>query len=307
MDLLQASCKNLSGPHCYIKLSLGIFDVVCLGEEHQNLGMCDTSDKGNDVVNIISTILKDGNTHVYAEMPIVYEHAMSIGAEDLHCPSLPPQGHRGDVLNDLRMCLLSSREKDPALRDLIHFTDVRPCANDAGPFTSAEDSLILQISKILDSGDVDRARSMTHLFFIVPLRMMYDAECIREYCPEFADVVQVFQSDPISLYIRNMWTLQVQDALRKAQTLLNLPNFLTTVVDVYRKAFDGIMEIYTLFRMIQDMKSSQINEFLFYGGSSHSIAIAAMLQRLGFHEDVRILQDINDSCLRTNASCQCQS
>ncbi|KAG5183991.1 hypothetical protein JKP88DRAFT_244865 [Tribonema minus] len=304
MDILNGS-EPISGPHYFQKLKHKNkpIHVYLLGEEHSNNHQC--YQDGADVGDVLRAAVIDMNYRVgiYLEMPQSYE-----ANTDPHviCSARPAGTPRKDVLNTIRSCMLQQRNSPTTSREVrerISFTDIREFFG-LLPYTERENSCINEIK----SEGVERAWQLLNQYFVAPIS---DALCTLGGVDEkFRDLIYHMPESrmrPHEHFIYENWhRLLMPMAQTVASEYAKFPHnrkaSSNRILHCYRQMMDTFTDLYTTWRMLSDMDAGTVTHAVFYGGSSHAIAISQLLTTASFVSQALFKAPVNTACVRRKAS-----
>ncbi|KAG5191292.1 hypothetical protein JKP88DRAFT_296229 [Tribonema minus] len=284
MNVLNGS-EPLSGPHYFQKVkhrSKNVY-VYLMGEEHSNNHQCYRD--GADVGDVLRAAVSDMTYRVgiYVEMPQTYEYNED---PNVMCSAKPVGTPRKDVLNTIRSCMLQKRNSSSTPREVrsrINFTDIREFFG-LLPYTERENSCINEIR----SETVERAWPLLNKYFVSPIS---DALCtLGGVDDRFRNLIYYMPEDrmsPYDYFIHENWH---RSLMPLAQTVaFQYTNFShdrrrssSRILSCYRHMMDLFTDIYTTWRILSDVDSGIVTHAVFYGGSSHAVAIARLLENTGF-------------------------
>jgi hypothetical protein len=329
MDVLD-STKTLSGIHYFTTMtyhvpSLGrTVRAYLLGEEHSNQNQCHR--EGEDIVSVLlravqeqafvnasdpeapwslsvrSKPISELQVAIYLEMPQSFEEN---NMTSILCARKPTNGPRKDVLNTLRSCLLGIRNTsthDSELRRRINFTDIREFFGNVLPYTEQEEACVDEIASTED--DMDALRALNRHFVAPIVNAIIDMPQIDE---TFRSLI-LHKAEPRmtrhEAYVYKLWhsgmmlfASNIEAHIHEVTEAMSTP-VVERIVDDYRKVMDLFIDLYTTYRILRDVEEGTVDRAIFYGGSSHSIAVTQHLTAYGFETETSFKESVTTSCLR---------
>jgi hypothetical protein len=301
MDVLNGT-EPISGPHYFHKLKCAGDDsifVYLLGEEHSNNHQCHID--GQDVGEVLRAAVSDPafKVGVYLEMPQSYERNVE---PNVVCTPRTEGTPRKDVLNTIRSCMLQKRNATlthSSVKKRINFTDIREYFG-LLPYTDRENSCMDEIR----SEDADRARELLNQYFVSPIsKALCTLSGVEEQFRELIydkpeESMKSFEYFVYENWHRSLVPLAKSVSLHYSTFVHNRKRALGRILHCYRQMMDIFTDIYSTWRILSDIERGQVTHAVFYGGSSHAIAISELLRNMGFVTESVYKAPVNVACVR---------